>query len=181
MSEYDVMWHASTSHLDALGLGTLLALGSERLPPIAGWRWYGSFALCLGAMVVQAQWFPLAFRSTPFTLAIPVGYTIVPFAAAGMVALALVSKGTVLEHRWAVAMGRLTYGLYAFHLLVIYVVDSNAVKDRIGGGPLRYVVVFGASYALAWLSYRFYESPFLRLKGRFERVDSRQARASAAD
>ena len=172
-SAYDGMWHASTSHLDALGLGTLLALGAERLPRLAGWRWYGAFAGCFAAMVLEAQWFPLAFRSTPFTLAIPVGYTVVPFAAAGMVALALVSQGSVLERPWAVHLGRLTYGLYVFHLLVIYVVDSNALRHRIGGGLARFLVVFGASYALAWLSYRFYERRFLRLKGRFERVDSR--------
>ncbi len=167
------MWHATTSHLDALGLGTMLALAWERLPKLGGWRWYAAFAACPAILVVQSQWFPLGYRSTPFDAWVAVGYTIVPFVAAGMVALAARSERSFLEHPKVVALGRLTYGMYCFHLFVIYIVDSNALASLFRGKPLRIVAILGATLALAALSYRFYERPFLRLKRRFERVDTR--------
>jgi peptidoglycan/LPS O-acetylase OafA/YrhL len=78
-----------------------------------------------------------------------------------------------------VYLGRISFGLYVFHLAAIEIV--NVVKLIIFGLSDRYgiahLAIAGASLlltiAVAALSYRFYETPFLRLKERFAAIASR--------
>lgn len=162
---YFGMENATTSHLDSLGFGTLLALAGDRLPKLGGWKWYASFFACLGALVVHAQWFPTSFRVTPLGFRDPVGFSLVPPVAAAMVALALNAKGTFLEWRPAVALGRITFGMYCYHLWVL---------EHVRGGPeVRLPASLFFTVGVAWLSYQLYEGRFLRLKNRFERISTR--------
>jgi peptidoglycan/LPS O-acetylase OafA/YrhL len=75
-------------------------------------------------------------------------------------------------------LGRISYGIYMFHPLVIYGI-VYAVW-RLGWDPVHHVAMQGALYAaaaggtigVAALSYRYFETPFLRLKKRFAHVES---------
>ena len=80
--------------------------------------------------------------------------------------------------RW---IGRLSYGAYIFHDLLhglfVHVVVHSAA--RLGKGSIRpdlaaAVLALPATLLLAWLSFRFYERPFLNLKEHWTRVGSRQ-------
>lgn len=81
-----------------------------------------------------------------------------------------------LENHVCDVLGRMSYGIYILHPLVIYLfarwIDVSGVAV-----PLRYPLVFGAMIALtlsfAWLSYRYFETPILRMKARFAVVQSR--------
>ncbi len=73
-----------------------------------------------------------------------------------------------LAHPILVYLGRISYGLYVFHLPVILAIAWWAP----GRAWLRLPLVAGLTLACAAGSYRYLESPFLRLKGRFTRVRS---------
>ena len=72
-------------------------------------------------------------------------------------------------------LGRISYGLYVFHELANHTFPYF-FRSRLGGLPFaQLLVTFPVTVAFAALSYRFLESPFLRLKERFEVVRSRAA------
>lgn len=60
-------------------------------------------------------------------------------------------------------IGRRAYGIYLLHPLVLDVIATTTSLRR---GPFE-VVVVAATFVVAGLSFRFLESPFLRLKERF--------------
>jgi peptidoglycan/LPS O-acetylase OafA/YrhL len=71
--------------------------------------------------------------------------------------------------RW---VGKVSFGIYVFHLLFIrqydrlarYLVGSNRGNSYF---TARFLIDMGLTLCLAWASYRFYERPFLRLKRHF--------------
>jgi peptidoglycan/LPS O-acetylase OafA/YrhL len=68
-------------------------------------------------------------------------------------------------------LGRISYGLYLFHMLAQYLTWGVLLRDietwnRIPKYGLRCVTYFGITLALASASYQVIERPFLRLKGR---------------
>lgn len=98
------------------------------------------------------------------------GYTLLNFASAALIIAAI--KGgpanLILESKPAVASGRISYGLYVYHLPMLYLLNMLPI----GGWPwglLYLAVVFGT----AQLSFEYLESPFLRLKRLYSRVAER--------
>lgn len=82
------------------------------------------------------------------------------------------------ERGWATwkplgSLGRRSYGAYLFHFPIGLLVTSHYPQYGTVGRLLMVGGIFLATLGLAWASYRFIESPFLRLKRRFERVESR--------
>jgi peptidoglycan/LPS O-acetylase OafA/YrhL len=83
-----------------------------------------------------------------------------------------------------VYLGRISYGLYIFHSLVFYLLLEREKPALVRGMatlgvspnylPLgSTLLVLAVTIAVAALSYRFFEMPFLRLKQRFTYVRSR--------
>lgn len=70
------------------------------------------------------------------------------------------------------SLGKYTYGLYLLHPLVILFVSMTAIKIGLDTKSLlegSFIGVFSLvmSILVCYLSYRFFESPFLKLKSRF--------------
>jgi peptidoglycan/LPS O-acetylase OafA/YrhL len=72
--------------------------------------------------------------------------------------------------RW---VGKVSFGIYVYHLLFIWPV--NRLSRHLSGAnegtrfvTVRFVVDMGLTLCLAWVSYRFYERPFLRFKRHFQ-------------
>lgn len=61
-------------------------------------------------------------------------------------------------------MGKISYGLYVFHVLCLHYCH---LPVRFGRVP-SVLLALGCTCVLAKLSYTFLEKPFLRLKYRFE-------------
>jgi peptidoglycan/LPS O-acetylase OafA/YrhL len=72
-----------------------------------------------------------------------------------------------------VSLGRISYGLYVFHYAVLDVV-TYALLRCTGGCTLwaKFAISLPITLALAWASYRWFESPFLKLKRRFTHIRS---------
>ncbi len=76
----------------------------------------------------------------------------------------------VLRWRPLAFIGVISYGMYLFNTLVVKVL--HVALDRVGiHHPLvAFPFILGLTVLVAWLSYRYFESPFLKLKQRFSRL-----------
>jgi peptidoglycan/LPS O-acetylase OafA/YrhL len=76
--------------------------------------------------------------------------------------------------RWAAGLGKISYGLYVYHLLAIEFVQAcfrplHGLQYLAASALLSLLLTMSA----AAISYTFLEAPFLRLKRRFEIVHTR--------
>lgn len=83
-----------------------------------------------------------------------------------------------LENRFWNWLGTLSYGIYMYHLLVIYLVflAFNYINvsqwNNIVFNVVVYTLIIGLTVGVAEASHRWFERPFLRLKDRFTVVKS---------
>jgi peptidoglycan/LPS O-acetylase OafA/YrhL len=77
-----------------------------------------------------------------------------------------------LSHPLLETGGNLSYSIYMIHpLLVLVFYDFfNAKLETRAYQFVAYPSIIGATLLLSWLSYRYFESPFLRLKEKFKVV-----------
>jgi peptidoglycan/LPS O-acetylase OafA/YrhL len=165
------LYYGSTSRADSLALGILLALFADRLPRptryvrllILGW------GLC--GWMIAAAW--LNEQPGPVDMRMVMGHLLVAVCAGAILYAGLHSTSPILRHPWLVRLGKMSYGLYMLHLTGILI----AVKflHPMWGWQLLAAKGLGLALTvmLAWASYRWFESPFLRWKDRFARVLSR--------
>jgi len=94
------------------------------------------------------------------------GYALVSSSAAALILSLLgVPKGTIPT--WLSYLGRISFGLYVFHELAGDILYSLHVTLRLPS-PITMVLQMLLTIGIAALSYRFLESPFLRMKARSE-------------
>ncbi len=96
----------------------------------------------------------------------------------GVAALLLAIWGSDGWPPLMVYLGRISYGLYVFHLLALQLADHLVfsllhVRKPLIAIPVKGAVALLLTIALAAASYRFLETPFLKLKERFAVVLSR--------
>ncbi len=91
-------------------------------------------------------------------------YVIVAFACC----LIIVALQGLPSPEPLVYSGRISYGLYVFHIPAIALVTSRVPMAWMAA-PLSLAVAYG----LAAISYRYFETPFLLLKRRFELIPTR--------
>jgi peptidoglycan/LPS O-acetylase OafA/YrhL len=133
--------------------------------------------LAAGAAVLGS---PFGLLTRDNLLGAALQHTLIDLAFAGVVLLALL-LGT---GRWSGYvnnpvlgfLGYISYGLYLLHLLIFRIYDKLSElfwpqlqprDGRFGLIVLRFVCVSGLCIGLAYLSRRFFEERFLRLKERF--------------
>jgi len=148
----------------ALGIATAVFLRGKRLT--LGW----GTRLMLAA-AGYALWFAAAYY-THLTLAFMLlGY---PAMAVGAWLIFISALGSTITPGWLRYLGKISYGLYVFHGIALYL----AVYLLGGVHTLKAFIAYwwlglGLTLAMAAVSYKYFESPFLRLKERFARVKSR--------
>jgi peptidoglycan/LPS O-acetylase OafA/YrhL len=75
---------------------------------------------------------------------------------------------TVLHNKWLRSIGKYSYGMYVFHLLIRYLGVQFLWPVRLAPSfvskPLGVVWLTAASFVVAWMSYHLYEKHFLGLK-----------------
>ena len=85
-----------------------------------------------------------------------------------------------LENRLCDFVGKISYGIYIIHPILIFLLSGLYRNWRVyipyGLATVSiYLFITLSTILIAWLSYRFYESPFLRLKNRFAIVHSQNS------
>ena len=141
------IWCNTLARLDPIAGGALLACFLNGTFPKHSararglWIGFGTAALIgAGAISANEGW--------------PVLITY-PLTAAAAVAVIFGALGSRV--RTGAYLGKISYGLYVFHAVVIRVFPSP-------------ILALPLTIAIAALSYRYLESPFLRLKDRFARI-----------
>lgn len=84
-----------------------------------------------------------------------------------------------LENRVFHELGKISYGIYMYHMMVIIFVLQSAVKifDKpflatLSGNIIIYLATFTLTLTISYLSYHFFELPFIRMKKQFTKVVS---------
>jgi peptidoglycan/LPS O-acetylase OafA/YrhL len=108
------------------------------------------------------------------------GYSVLAVTGAGMLVTAVVQARDrrwprLLSAGWLRAFGKYSYCLYLIHLPVMRIVRAYVLAPAefsiFGsvwvGQLIFYAVATPAAFGLAWLSWRYFEEPILRLKARF--------------
>jgi peptidoglycan/LPS O-acetylase OafA/YrhL len=67
--------------------------------------------------------------------------------------------------------GELTYGFYLFHCVVIYYIQAIFVGNKWTVSSFNFssyaILCFSITYISSWISFRYFESPILKLKNHF--------------
>lgn len=172
------LWCNTFVQLDAIALGIIIAVllagRAPRLSPLL------RSALLVGGftcIALAGSYFRI--KADPLTVErVLLGY---PVAALGAVALFLaalrpnLAPQVSLVSRPFVYLGRISYGLYVFHVCGLMISDYTVHNQgaSLGRYLIRVTVGFAATVVLAAISYHWLESPFLTLKQRFTHVLSR--------
>jgi peptidoglycan/LPS O-acetylase OafA/YrhL len=116
---------------------------------------------------------PLAAGPATSGFALVAGFALIAIGCAAILQ-GFCMMGPSRMPRWAAQLGKISFGLYVYHVLAI---EFAQVALSSLHGPLQIVVQLALALFLtivaAILSYTFLESPFLRLKRRFEVVHTR--------
>lgn len=135
------------------GFATALAIGSP---------------LLLGLLVAaqRSRLGPSQYDSAVSTI----GFSLIAFTGAGLILLAIDPASRLsrlLQIAPLAGLGRISYGLYFYHVILIEPVLR--IVRYLDGHHLHIlpeVLDLLLTLAISWLSFRFIESPFLRLKPR---------------
>lgn len=104
------------------------------------------------------------------------GYGLVAIGCCAVL-LAFLGIDQGLLPNWAIYLGRISYGLYVFHELAFKIVVSifSHHNSTFGGAMMLFkgAASIGLTFLLASASYRYFETPFLRMKKRHEVILSR--------
>lgn len=177
------LWINTFTRLDPIAIGALIALAWQAgCPPIPS-RWRP--VLFVGAVltaVVATGWLwhetlhplsppamPLMIRAgaAAFASAVVVGL-VIALACGVLLMVVLSARGGILVHPVLVYLGKISYGLYLFHLPGLHVFAPL-------WWPLQATLGLALTIGVASLSYRYLERPFLTLKQRFTHVPSTAA------
>jgi peptidoglycan/LPS O-acetylase OafA/YrhL len=88
-----------------------------------------------------------------------------------------------LENKYCDFVGKISYGIYVIHPLLIFLLSAlyrkaNLQMPRSVNIILIYCLITIITIFVAWLSYRFFENPFLKLKNKFAVIHSRNSMTS---
>jgi len=150
---YHRAYFGTDTRMDALAVGCLVAVAfSQRPIRVPAWL-----------MVPLAGAIPLIVWTTNDASMATFGLAATALAAAGLVAGAAAGTGErVLGWRPLAWVGIVSYGLYLWHRPIMKAFTGSGM----GGIAWSVVVMFALSIGIAWLSRRFVEQPFLRMKNR---------------
>jgi peptidoglycan/LPS O-acetylase OafA/YrhL len=169
----DAMEYNTFTRLDPIAWGVLIALFSHKLPKLS--RPQRIALLCAGVAACVAEYgFTVLVNPPKFsTWKLAMSHPVTSLASAAVLLAVMGSQNSFLRHSWLLYLGKISYGLYVVHefahLCAKYILPA--------GTPLQVLAQTAISLALTILlaaaSYRWLESPFLRLKERFAHVQSR--------
>lgn len=85
----------------------------------------------------------------------------------------------LLESRPVVYLGRISYGIYLYHFIILYILDARGSDNPEGVSLVTWLTFIILAIAVPALSFRFIESPLLEIKERLNRKSEEPARSHA--
>ncbi len=173
----DQLWTNSFIQFQYFALGALLAVAFKGR--VATYGWVSRFALCtFGLICILAPEFKYEVLGTLNRPSFKPGFIIYSVAGVGVVAIFCAFLGAKLApwSKGLAYLGRISYGLYMFHLAFIIATLRVLESAGIHRGRLLYIWFFTLPLVIfcAHLSYQHFERPFLKMKQRWTVVRSRE-------
>jgi peptidoglycan/LPS O-acetylase OafA/YrhL len=182
------VWCNSFVEFECFAAGTLLCIALRgRLPAIALWQRIALLAVVLSCWSYSCYglkaFFGSAGNHNPGSWPLIWGWA---FDVLGCVLLmvAFLGVSSKLLPRWLIYLGRISYGLYVYHEFAIELTNRLIVqplsRHKTPGLATHEGAIYLANLALtlgltilfAAISYRFWETPFLKMKRRYSVVES---------
>ncbi len=160
------IWPNTLARLDPIALGILLSVVIRFIPKLKLSHRGVLLGMGLLLWLVSGHYYS---TSVAFSMW---GY---PAIALGAASLFLCVLGSSLSNPVLVYMGKISYGLYVYHLLALHVsadIYAGRTHSPIWFG-IHCLTALCMTVVLAHISYRFWEAPFLRMKERFTYIASR--------
>ena len=166
--EHPGVWCNTFARLDAIALGAMLAFSlGGRAPQIKS-----TLRVVLCGVALASFWLTAMFLSHDGPTSI-LTYAASALASVVLLVAVLQNEARLLSVRpfsWLVYLGRISYGLYVFHLFALALMTKLSVVPLLGiqlNFERRLIFSFLLTVVLAAVSYRWLELPFLRLKKYF--------------
>jgi peptidoglycan/LPS O-acetylase OafA/YrhL len=166
------------SNLDCLAGGALLALVWESGDRAAWLRWRSvSISASLLALIYTIAYSALDFRFQYIqgvilfnTMAAATSFWVIDAAAVGFGGVA----GLVLSNPAVRYIGRISYGMYIYHMLAIIAAERVGLES----GAVMFAVATVATIAVAATSWAVIEKPINSFKDRFPYTESRRTKGA---
>jgi peptidoglycan/LPS O-acetylase OafA/YrhL len=175
MLQYHIsdVWRFSSliTNLDLLGTGALLAYVNDRNPAYCARNyWLCRVGLWVGAPLYYVL-YPLNNHGGGTDLTLTIAQTALAGCGAWLVQSAARGfqgiVGQILESKPVIQVGKLSYGIYVYHLLILDIVYNALKVPRIADPGWRFPISLAILLTTAYLSWKLIEQPILRLKQRF--------------
>jgi|SRR5215467_11307332 len=160
--------------LDAISFGSLSAIWlRSRYCTLELWLRTGRRLIVVGVLGTVVARATFGSESTVFS------YTFIAAGFTGFLCVALASDlqesflARALSLEFLRYVGKISYGLYLLHMPIFLLVDGSArgwllrFKSSILGNLIGTIAQFVLAFLIASLSWRFFETPILRLKSFF--------------
>jgi len=181
------VWADSLVLFECFAAGILLCLVlRSRVPRIAYWQRLVLIAFCGVSWTVASHGLHCGFTlasENPGSWALIGGYALVSLGCV-LLLLAFLGVQPRLLPRWTIYLGRISFGLYVYHGLALSF-THHLVIDRLNivgiqifslkvflAAGLSIGLPFGLTVLIATLSYRYFETPFLKMKKRHAVIES---------
>ncbi len=165
-----IVYEVTPCRLDPLALGALAAVLVRARPEWVGRASLGMAAAgALGVLAVAA--IEHGFDAEAYGVQ-TIGLSALALGFGGAV-LRAADGARWLEHRALTTIGKYSYGIYVFHALLLPVYKRILTPTTLAGAIAYLALVFGASVAIAAVSWHVYERRFLALKDRWAPTSAR--------
>jgi peptidoglycan/LPS O-acetylase OafA/YrhL len=167
------MEYNTFTRLDPIALGILVALAADRLPSFLRWQRWALMMFGLSASIAAYAMSALENHATVSTWYLAAAHSLTALASVTILLAVLGSTNPFFRNKPMIYLGKISYGLYVIHEF------GHLLARQIfpAASPMRVLMQSGISLAitvvLAAASYRWLETPFLRLKERYAYVRSR--------
>lgn len=159
MFSHEFAWNATFAHLDSIGYGILLSLvGLRKEIPL-----WARIGLLLAGLAVW--YFAGGVHGRDDVM--------MALSALGSMAILRAAIGIKLDYPVLVRLGVVSYGLYVYHELFLNCFNRILPSTHAWGFVLWWILSLSCTTITALASYRWLETPFLKLKKRFTIVKSR--------
>ncbi|HEX7284725.1 MAG TPA: acyltransferase [Candidatus Angelobacter sp.] len=169
----EAMEYNTIARLDPIALGILLALASDRLPRWAWWQRVALVAAGSLSWVAAAAFNGCNDPQRPETWRLALTHPVIALGSAAILMAVIGAEHSFFKNSTLIYLGKISYGLYVVHEFGRFCASRLVHASTPLEVLAQSAVGLAFTIAIAAASYRWLESPFLRLKERFAHVKSR--------